>query len=132
VRPFLLSSFVTCVLHTARISNVDVIMNCDKWKWRWIFKKSTSDSLSLSWVLVAQWIVRPFLLSSFVTCVLHTARISNVDVIMNCDKWKWRWIQKKHLRFTFIFMSSLVQNIDFYQTSSPYSYTMARSNSLIY
>ena len=26
------------------------------------------------------------LLSSYVTCVLHTARISNVDVIMNCDK----------------------------------------------
>ena len=38
------SSYVTCVLHTARISNVDVIMNCDKWKW---------------WVLVAQWIERP-------------------------------------------------------------------------
>ena len=26
------------------------------------------------------------LLSSYVTCVLHTAKISNVDVIMNCDK----------------------------------------------
>ena len=28
------------------------------------------------------------LLSSYVTCVLHTARISNVDVIMNCDIYK--------------------------------------------
>ena len=31
---------------------------------------------------------KAILLSSYMTLVLHTARICNVDVIINCDKWK--------------------------------------------
>ena len=69
----LLSSYVTCVLNTARISNVDVIMNCDKWKWWWIFSS-----------------------------------VNFFFVIMNCDKWKWHFFVPRSCHCWLFHLSHLI------------------------